>query len=74
MLTSENDVRALCSGGVEHVCACCWGEFEGRVRWVLHGNRGLCVRFLLENSRFSVLGYMLLWMSGIVRLGLEGMK
>ena len=23
------------------------GEFEGRVRWVLHSVRGLCVRFLL---------------------------
>jgi hypothetical protein len=25
VLTSENDVRTLCSGGVEHVCACCMG-------------------------------------------------
>ena len=24
-LTSENDVRVLCSGGVERVCACCMG-------------------------------------------------
>jgi hypothetical protein len=30
------------------------GEFEGKVRWVLHSVRGLCVRFLLENYRFSV--------------------
>ena len=33
------------------------GEFEGRVRWVLHSIRGLCVGFLLENSRFSVFEY-----------------
>ena len=25
VLTSENDVRVLCSGGVERVCACCMG-------------------------------------------------
>ena len=30
------------------------GEFEGRVRWVLHSDRGLCVRFLLGNYRFYV--------------------
>ena len=52
MLTSENDVRVLCSGGVEHV----WGEFWGGVRWVLHSIRGLCVGFSLENCRFIVFG------------------
>jgi len=31
-----------------------WGEFEGMVRWVLHGIRGLCVRFCLEKADFSV--------------------
>jgi hypothetical protein len=54
VLTSENDVRVLHSGGVEHVYAAVWGDFEGRVSWVLHSIRGLCVRFLLENSRFNV--------------------
>ena len=24
------------------------GEFGGRLRWVLHSNRGLCVRFWLK--------------------------
>lgn len=39
------------------VCLLYGGEFEGRVRWVLHSIRGLCVGFLLENSRFSVFEY-----------------
>ena len=30
------------------------GKFEGVVRWMLHSIRGLCARFLLENSRFNV--------------------
>ena len=38
------------SGGVLAV----WRGFEGRVRLVLHGDRGLCVQFLLENCRFMV--------------------
>ena len=55
MLTSETNVRVLCCVVPKSTCVLAvWGEFEGRLRWVLHGIRGLRVRFCLEKADFSV--------------------